>query len=54
MLFHIGILCALLVGSLVYSSPPQTNAIEFSVFDEEEDDYSIDEDLKILEAEEGN
>lgn len=54
MLFHTGMLCALLGGALVYSSPLQTNVIEYIEFDAEEDDRSIDEDLKILEAEESN
>jgi hypothetical protein len=50
MLFHLGLICALLTSSLIYSNQDHSNiTIEY---DDEDEDYScIEEDLRILEEE---
>lgn len=52
MILHLGLICALFTSSLVYSNQGYANiTIEYE--EEDDDDYSsLEEDLRLLEAEE--
>ena len=53
MILHLGLICALLTSSLVYSNQGYANiAIECDDEDEDDDYSSLEEDLRLLEEEE--